>query len=318
MVVRDGHQLVVSDLGMPGMDGLDLCRTIRAAELGRYVYFVILTGRDRIEDTIDGLSAGADDYVTKPFHPGELIMRVNAGRRIIRAESSGLTIFALAKLAESRDPETGAHLERVRSYCQLLAQHLLHTESFSSEINDEFVRLIYETSPLHDIGKVAIPDAVLLKPGSLTQEEFDIMKTHAQHGADTLAAAMRQYPNADFLRMAYEIALSHHERFNGSGYPQGLVGNAIPLCGRIVALADVYDALTSKRIYKEATGHLSAKTIIISEKGKHFDPTVVNAFEQLDREFQAIRARFASTLDDEGPAILGDFDYRIHSLGVAS
>ena len=294
VLLRDGHQLVVSDWSMPGMNGLQLCRAIRSADLRRYVYFILLTSRDRTEDTIDGLSAGADEYVTKPFDPSELVMRVNTGRRIIAAESRDMTIFALAKLAESRDPETGAHLERVRSYCSAIARHLQRTAILPDKIDDDYVRLIYETSPLHDIGKVAIPDAVLLKPGPLTEPEFEIMKTHTLHGAKTLSAAMHEFPNAAFLRMAYDIALSHHERFNGSGYPRGLAGEEIPLCGRIVALADVYDALTSKRVYKDAMSHAAAKAIIVSETGKHFDPAIVDAFLALDDQFAAIRDRYAN------------------------
>lgn len=300
---RNGHQLVVSDRSMPVMNGLELCRAIRTADLPRYVYFILLTSHDRKQDTIEGLGAGADDYVTKPFEPGELVMRVNTGRRIIAAESSGMTIFALAKLAESRDPETGAHLERVRSYCRALAQQLHRTAAFPREINDEYVRLIYETSPLHDIGKVAIPDAVLLKPGPLSKQEFEIMKTHVLHGAGTLAAAMNEFPNATFLRMAHDIAISHHERFNGSGYPRGLVGQSIPLCGRIVALADVYDALTSKRVYKGAMSHEAATSIIVGEKGKHFDPAIVDAFLALEAEFVAIRDRYAEESDWEAVPI---------------
>jgi putative two-component system response regulator len=296
---RSGIQLVVSDWNMPGMNGLELCRAIRSADLRRYVYFVMLTSHSRPEDTLEGLNAGVDDYVTKPFQPGELVMRVNTGRRIVATESRDVTIFVLAKLAESRDPETGAHLERVRSYCRVLAQHLQHSARFSGEIGDDYVRLIFETSPLHDIGKVAIPDTVLLKPGRLTAQEFEIMKTHTLHGAQTLAAAMHEFPNAAFLRMAYDIALSHHERFDGSGYPRGLVGEAIPLCGRIVALADVYDALTSKRVYKDDMSHATAKAIIVSETGKHFDPAVVDVFLELDDEFMAIRDRYAEDAEPD-------------------
>jgi putative two-component system response regulator len=296
---RNNHQLVISDWSMPVMNGLELCRAIRSADLRHYVYFLMLTSHQCMQDTIDGLAAGADDYVTKPFEPGELVMRVNTGRRIIAAESCGMTIFTLAKLAESRDPETGAHLERVRCYCHVLAQHLHQQAVFPSQINDEYVRLIYETSPLHDIGKVAIPDAVLLKPGRLSTEEFDIMKTHTLHGAHTLSAAMDEFPNASFLRMAYDIAVSHHERFDGSGYPHGLAGQDIPLCGRIVALADVYDALTSKRVYKDAMSHEASKALIVKDRGKHFDPDVTDAFLAVEEQFIAIRSRYQDAGDGE-------------------
>jgi putative two-component system response regulator len=287
---RHGHQLVVSDWDMPGMNGIDLCRAIRAADFPRYVYFIMLTSHNRPEDTIDGLSAGADDFIGKPFNPGELIMRANTGKRIIGLETRGMTIFALAKLAESRDPETGAHLERVRSYCRVLARRLQLKPRFRATLDAEYVRLIYDTSPLHDIGKVAIPDAILLKPGKLTPAEFGIMKTHTQRGAETLSAALAEFPHTPFLSMARDIAISHHEKYDGSGYPRGLAGEQIPLCGRIVALADVYDALTSKRVYKDAFDHERAKEIIVAQSGKHFDPHVVEAFLAEEAQFIQIRA----------------------------
>ncbi len=291
-LTQETHQLVVCDWSMPGMNGLELCRAIRSTILRRYVYILMLTSHNRPQDTLDGLEAGADDYVTKPFNPAELILRVNTGRRIIRAESRDMTIFALAKLAESRDSETGTHLERVRSYCRLLAQELRCCPKFHDVIDDDYVRLIYETSPLHDIGKVAIPDAILLKPGKLSAAEFDVMKTHTVHGAQTLAAAMTEFPNAEFLRMAHDIALCHHERYDGRGYPRGLVGDEIPLCGRIVALADVYDALTSKRVYKNAGSHEETRATIVAERGAHFDPTIVDAFLQVEEAFLTTRSRF--------------------------
>ena len=206
------------------------------------------------------------------------------------AASAEVTIFSLARLAESRDFETGAHLERVRSYCRVLAEHLRQTEKYRNTIDDEYVRLLYQTSPLHDIGKVAIPDCILLKPGRLTEEEFAIMENHALAGAQTLEAAIEQYPHAAFLRMARDIALTHHEKHDGRGYPHGRAGTDIPLCGRIVALADVYDALTSKRVYKGAYNHAIARKIILDDIGRHFDPDVVEAFVACEDRFVAIRA----------------------------
>jgi putative two-component system response regulator len=289
------HQMVVSDWSMPRMNGIELCRAIRAAELRRYIYFIMLTSHNRHEDMLEGLKAGADDYVSKPFHPEELILRVNTGRRIIGLETRGMTVFAMAKLAESRDPAMGAHLERVRSYCHVLARRLRSNPKFRDVANDEYVQLIYETSPLHDIGKVAIPDAILLKAGRLTSAEFELMKTHTLRGAETLDAALQEFPNADFLRMAREITLSHHEKYNGTGYPRGLAGDQIPLCGRIIALADVYDALTSQRVYKNACSHDVAKTMILEERGKHFDPDVVDAFLVEEQEFVAIHHHYSES-----------------------
>lgn len=289
---RGTCQLLVSDWEMPKMSGIELCRAVRASNFGHYIYILMLTTHDRSQDVLEGLNAGADDFVTKPFNPPEIVCRLQTGTRLLTLETAEMTIFAMAKLAESRDPETGSHLERVRSYCQVLAQHLRAIDKYRDVIDDEFVRLIYQTSPLHDIGKVAIPDCVLLKAGRLDEEEFEIMKTHAAQGAITLEAAMKKYPNAGFLRMARDIALTHHEKYDGSGYPNGLAGENIPLCGRVVALADVYDALTSRRVYKDAFTHHMARSIIVEGKGKHFDPDIVVSFLANEQTFVDIRQRY--------------------------
>jgi putative two-component system response regulator len=293
---RGDHQLIISDWEMPEMNGLDLCRAIRSRDFGHYVYFILLTGRDSSASLVEGLATGADDFITKPFNPDELTARVRVAERILSLDTRDMTIFALAKLAESRDPETGQHLERVQSYSRLLAQHLCRTGYESSELDASFVSLIYETSPLHDIGKVAIPDCVLLKPGRLSDDEFQIMKTHTTMGAQTLEAAARKYPKARYLKMAREIAESHHEKWNGSGYPAGLKGNQIPLSGRIVALADVYDALVSRRVYKNSFTHVTARAIIVEGKGIHFDPTIVEAFLAIEAQFIEVQKRFTSCL----------------------
>jgi PAS domain S-box-containing protein len=208
------------------------------------------------------------------------------------AETRDVVIFAMARLAESRDPETGAHIERVQSYCQALAEQLAAAGQHQSLIDPEFIHLMYRTSPLHDIGKVGIPDDVLLKPGRLSDREFEIMKTHPTIGAETLEAAMARFPNTRFLQMARDIAVTHHERFDGTGYPSRLKGEDIPLCGRIVALADVYDALTSRRVYKAAFTHHVARGIIVRESGKQFDPAIVAAFLAIEDKFEAIYKRF--------------------------
>lgn len=292
VLAKGGCQLVVSDWKMPGMNGLELCRAIRDGNFRGYTFFIMLSSNCRAEDTVEGLMAGADDYVSKPFNPAELVLRVNTGRRIVGMETRDMAIFAMAKLAESRDPETGAHLERVRSYCRCLASEIRSYPRFSHQVDEHFVQLIYETSPLHDIGKVAIPDSVLLKPGQLTDDEFEVMKSHTIRGAETLQAALDEYPLAKFLQMARDIALTHHEKYDGSGYPHGLSGEDIPLCGRIVAVADVYDALTSKRVYKDAFSHEVAKAIILESSGIHFDPEIVEAFLRREPEFIGICKRY--------------------------
>ncbi len=203
--------------------------------------------------------------------------------------SRDLTIFAMAKLTESRDPETGSHLERVCNYSRVLAEELGTNEKYTDTIDETFVRLIYATSPLHDIGKISIPDYVLLKPGHLDNDEFDIMKTHTTLGAETLDLALKRFPEAEFLRMARDIAASHHERIDGL---EGLAGDEIPLSARIFAPADVYDALVSKRVYKTAFTHDIAKNIIVEGKGTQFDSDVVEAFLRREQEFLEIKDRY--------------------------
>jgi putative two-component system response regulator len=289
-ILRQGDcRMVISDWIMPNMDGLELCRRIRTEDFPRYIYVILLTSRDASADIVAGLSAGADDFLAKPFDPAVLNVRIRAGARILALETRDIAIFAMAKLAESRDPETGEHLERMRNYAWIIAQHLCEQHRACESVDADFARLIYLTSPLHDIGKVGIPDSVLLKPGSLSDREFEIMKTHTTIGADTLDAAVRRYPEVPFLRLAREIALTHHERFDGSGYPSGLVGTEIPLSGRVVALADVYDALTSKRVYKEAFAHEVARDLIVKESGSHFDPDIVDAFVEKEASFLAVQ-----------------------------
>lgn len=290
---RGECRLVITDWMMPEMDGVELCRQIRARDFCGYVYVIVLTSKGEKKDIVEGLTAGADDFLTKPFDPAELQVRVYSGKRILALETRDLTIFALAKLAESRDPETGAHLERIRSYARILAGRLAGSPKYRHLVDLDYVRTIYLTSPLHDIGKVGIPDSVLLKAGPLDEREFEIMKRHTLIGAETLDAALSHHPGVRFLEMARDIALSHHERWDGGGYPHGLADAEIPLCGRIVTVADVYDALTTKRSYKEAFSHETTRSIIVDESGTHFDPDVVSAFLDCEPEFIRVRDQFA-------------------------
>jgi len=305
-ILRTGScRMVISDWEMPRLNGIQLCREIRARRLGGYVYVILVTARDGTEHVVEGLDAGADDFITKPFQPAELCVRVRAGERMLSLDSRDLIIFSLAKLAESRDPETGAHLERMREYCRVIAQDLSGQEKYADYIDGEYIQTIYLTSPLHDIGKVGIPDSILLKPGRLSDREFAVMKTHTIMGAETLDAAVRQHPEAEFMRMARDIALSHHERFDGSGYPDGLAREDIPLSGRIVALADVYDALTTKRVYKAALSHDVARSIILEGNGLHFDPNIVNSFVQREDDFIAIQQQFTDSKPHTSPEVVG-------------
>jgi putative two-component system response regulator len=293
--MRSGSfQMVVSDWEMMEMDGLELCRQIRERYNSSYIYIILVTVRSGAQNIIDGLNAGADEFITKPFDAEELRVRIRTGERILSLESREVTIFSLARLADSHDPETGAHIERLREYCQVIAEHLSRQEKFSDVVDGEFIRLIYLTSPLHDIGKIGIPDAILLKPGPLSEDEFDIMKQHALAGGMTLNSAIYAYPEAKYLCMARDIARSHHEWYNGNGYPDNLAGQAIPLCARIVALADVYDALTTAHVYKPAHTYEESCRIIIDGSGTQFDPDVVEAFLANKDKFLAIQDKYAA------------------------
>lgn len=204
-------------------------------------------------------------------------------------ETRDIAMFVLASLAESRDPETGEHLERMRSYCHILAEELKNNSPYTEWIDDKFIEDLYRSSPLHDIGKVGIPDCILLKPGSLTDKEFEIMKQHSIIGAEALGRTMKTATGASFLEMAADIAHYHHERFDGTGYPDHLKEKEIPLSARIVALADVYDALTSSRVYKPAFRPEAAYMMISQERGKHFDPVIVDAFIARHDDFLQVR-----------------------------
>jgi putative two-component system response regulator len=309
--------LVLLDIMMPGIDGYETCRRIKSSPLGKFTQVILVSAKASAEERLQGYEAGADDYVVKPFDHDELLAKIRIHFRlrttvedlwsanakihqfnteleqIITERTTevvatrDIAIFALAKLAESRDPETGEHLERMRNYCRILAQDISRRGPYCEQVTETFVDDIYRSSPLHDIGKVGIPDAILLKPGRLTVDEFEIMKQHTVIGAEALRETAQHSNFGSFLAMAMEIARHHHERFNGSGYPDALSGQRIPLSARIVALADVYDALTSVRVYKEAYEPERARQMIEAEEGKHFDPVIVDAFRATYPEFLA-------------------------------
>jgi putative two-component system response regulator len=289
---RDDIQLVISDWNMPNMDGIELCRALRKISSIGYIYVIMITARNSKEDMLEGLEAGADDFISKPFEPAELLVRVRNAERVLALEMTKTTLFLMSKLSESKDPDTGGHLERIRAYSKLLAQQLLANPDFKESVPHGFPDLLFETSPLHDCGKVGIPDYVLLKPGSLSDSEWQIMKLHTQIGAEIFDASLKTYPNAEFLRLARDIAWAHHERWDGTGYPRGLKGEEIPLCARIVALADVYDAITSKRAYKTAKSHDVAAGIVFEGSGKHFDPMIVEVFRSVISEFESIQKNY--------------------------
>jgi len=286
-------RIVITDWVMPGMDGLELCRKIRESEGSQYTFIIMVTSKKEVNDIVSGMDAGADDFITKPFSKEELVVRIRAGERILGYVTRDIVIFSMAKLAESRDPETGNHLERIRYYSKTLAEAIANSGELRSEIDNLFIENIFLTSPLHDIGKIGIPDSVLLKPGRYDDKDFEIMKDHCKIGHQALDDALKKYPKADYLKMSAEIALFHHEKFDGTGYPKGLKGSEIPLSARIAALSDVYDALITKRVYKNPYPHHMVKVMITEERGKHFDPVVVDAFLSCEEQFIEIFTRFA-------------------------
>jgi putative two-component system response regulator len=284
--------LVISDWVMPEMNGIELVREIKRLQGSKYCYIIMITSQSETQDIVTGMEAGADDFIAKPFIKEELTVRIKAGERIINFESRDIVIFSMACLAEARDSDTGNHLERIRYYSKVLAEDLAREEKLDL-LTPIFIDNIFLTSPLHDIGKIGIPDFVLLKPGQLDDKEYKIMQKHTTIGFHALNTAIDKYPNAEYLKMSAEIAFYHHERYDGAGYPNKLRGEDIPLSARIVALADVYDALVSRRIYKSAMPHDTAKSIIISERGCHFDPKVVDAFLRCEEQFIEILEKFS-------------------------
>ncbi len=311
---KNPPDLVLLDINMPKLNGYELCHRLKSLPAFKYVPIIFVSTEDQKDIKVKGFRIGAQDYITKPFEEEELLARVQTHLRLsaLQKEQSEVnirlanlvaeqveeisqaqlgTIKALAKLAEYRDEDTGSHLFRVSEYCRTIGNSLLKQTKYS--ISKDFVETVAEASPLHDIGKVAIPDKILLKPGKLTQEEFEIIKTHTAIGARTLKSVLNPHSHNRYLSFGADIALSHHEKWNGTGYPFGLSGQDIPLCGRIMAVADVYDALRSKRVYKPAFPHEKALEIIIKDSGSHFDPVLADIFQENAHKFAQIWDEFS-------------------------
>ncbi len=312
----DPPALVLLDIMMPGMDGYEVCRRLKADPLTESIPVIFLTARSEAEDESRGLSVGAVDYIVKPISPPVVMARIRtqlmlkSASDFLRGKSDLLEsevarrtaeiqdlqdamVLSMASLAETRDNETGNHLRRTQHYVKRLAQQLRLNPRFADELNDRCIDLLFKSAPLHDIGKVGIPDSILLKPSRLDPAEFEIMKTHTTLGRDAIVHAEQALGHeVPFLRFAREIALSHQEKWDGSGYPEALVGEAIPLSARLMALADVYDALISKRVYKPAFTHEDSVRMILEGSGTHFDPNVAQAFQAVQEDFRQIAARY--------------------------
>jgi putative two-component system response regulator len=312
--------LILLDVMMPGMDGYAVLAELQKNPDTANIPVLFLTALARPEDEKLGLQLGAADYISKPMQPVVVLARIRTqlqakqardwlqnknesleaevNRRMRENDLTQLAgIRALAHLAEMRDPETGAHILRTQSYVQHLAT-LLHTHlRFSTVLTGHYIDLLTRSAPLHDIGKVGIPDHILLKPGSLDANEAAIMQTHARLGSEAIEAAERDIREPlPFLLLAKEIALAHHEKWDGSGYPQGLAGEAIPLSARIMAVADVFDALISSRVYKTPLSYQHAREVIAQGRGKHFDPDIVDVFLAHFQDFVAIAERYSAVV----------------------
>ncbi|PPD30176.1 MAG: two-component system response regulator [Methylomonas sp.] len=294
--------LILLDVMMPDMDGYQVFAQLRADSATRDIPVIFVTAMDSVDSELQALDAGAVDYITKPIVPPIVLARVRTqlelkqardrlsdqntwleaevSRRMAENElTQEVSIRALAHLAEIRDPETGFHILRTQGYVQQLALNLQREACFAEVLTERYIKLLSQSAPLHDIGKVGIPDAILQKPGPLTDQEWQIMKTHAALGSDAIEQAERDAADSvEFLSLAKEIAHWHHENWDGSGYPDGLAGEAIPISARIMALADVFDALISPRIYKAPMSFQAAYDIIAAGRGSHFDPQMTDCF----------------------------------------
>lgn len=308
--VADGPapDLVMLDVCMPGMDGYQVLERLRSLPASAALPVVFHTALDEAVDEARGLTLGADDYIAKQADPEVKLARVRAqlerarSRRCLSERSSALEAAArmaqhdglavLAHLAALRDGETGRHSQRTQAYVAALARRLRTRPRYRAQLGDEQIALLVRSAPLHDLGKIGIADRILFKPGKLDAEEWAVMQSHTLIGADAIERAEREAAHEiPFLRLAKQMARSHHEHWDGSGYPDGLAGEAIPLAARLMAVADVFDALVSARPYKAALPHAEAREVIRGGRGRHFDPVVVDAFEEAYDEFDAIAQR---------------------------
>ncbi len=309
-------QLILLDIMMPDMDGYEVCERLKSNPGTANIPVIFVSAKRQPDDEQRGLEIGAVDYITKPISPPILLARIKthlfikvardalesqnehletlvAERTRELADTQQATIFAMSSLAETRDNETGNHIRRTQHYVRLLAKTLRKHPRFADELTSDNIKLMYSSAPLHDIGKVGVPDSILLKPGPLDDEEWVVMRKHALYGRDAILEAEKMLPQeSSFLRYAREIAYGHHEKWDGSGYPESLKGDEIPLAARLMAVADVYDALISRRVYKPPFPHEKAVAIIAEGRGNHFDPDIADAFQKINEEFRSIALQF--------------------------
>ena len=304
---KNPPDIILLDVMMPDMDGFEVCKQLKQNSITKKIPVIFVTALAETQDEAKGFEAGGVDYITKPISGPIVQARVQTHlalrdqnlvlEKMVRERTKELnmtqdvTIFGLATLAEYRDNETGGHIIRTQNYIRVLAEHLIDHPKFRRVLDEETIDLLYKSAPLHDIGKVGVRDSILLKPGKLTAEEFEEMKKHTIYGRDAILKAeeaLGANPQTSFLRFSREIAYSHQEKWDGSGYPLGLKGEEIPFTARLMAVADVYDALISKRCYKKPFTHEAAVNLMQQGKGTHFDPDMIDAFLELEESFRSI------------------------------
>jgi len=313
IVTANPPDLILLDVMMPDMDGYEVCRRLKANETTGEIPVLFLTAKTLPEEETFGLNLGAADYIHKPISPPILLARVQhhlaikqyndflkgrnqwleeeVARRISQLNRmQDATVYVITALAEFRDGETGNHIRRTQEYMRLLAEKMQDIPEYAEYLTSDRANQIVKSAPLHDVGKIAVPDTILLKPGKLTPEEFAVMKTHTTRGHDIISQAIKNLgETGGFLEVAQQISRSHQEKWDGSGYPDGLAQDQIPLPARMMAVADVYDAIRSARPYKKAQSHAQAAAFLQECRGRHFDPHIVDVFLSCDAEVQSIR-----------------------------
>ena len=315
--------LILLDIMMPEMDGYEVCTHLKSSALTAHIPVIFLTAKTEVADETKGLELGAVDYISKPINPLILLSRVrihltekkmqdflhdknNFLENEVKKRTAEInaiqdvTIQAMASLAETRDNDTGNHIRRTQSYVKVLAEKMRSHPRFIHFLDDDqVIDALFKSAPLHDIGKIGIPDKILLKPGRYEPEEFEVMKKHPELGRNAILHAEQQLGiEVPFLKYAKEIAYAHQEKWDGSGYPLGIKGEQIPISARLMAVADVYDALISRRVYKESMSHQEAVKIILEGRGTHFDPDIVDGFLEIESNFMEIAAKYMDYQED--------------------
>lgn len=302
-LAKEEPDLIVLDINMPKMDGFEVLQEIKKNRLWKNIPVIFLTADRDTETEVQCLKLGAVDFVVKPFEPEIVRNRIRRTLEtedyrkglevVVRKQTARIEkiqweiIVSLANMIESRDDSTGHHIKRTSRYVEMMIERLYEVKQFEEKLSDEFVYNLYKAAPMHDIGKIKIPDQVLQKPGRLTEEEFEVMKQHSEEGGKILRTILEEIEEKNYIEVAYNVATFHHEKWNGKGYPEGLAGEEIPLEARIMAVADVFDALVSKRCYKEAMPTDKAFDIIRESAGEHFDPRIAAVFLELRPQIEA-------------------------------